>query len=121
MEFIIIWELFITAKNKDKCLKKSQSIIKSLGVDSKVAECESYWKDKSLFKVNLKNYLNLQDIEIAVFQVLSLSSCISRRWTVGAPIQYDGEKWEFSGWAIKEELIIQGISEASFKLSNFNK
>lgn len=119
MIFKIIWEFYVSAKSKDKCLKVVQKTITSLGIESDLQECERYWKDKSLFKVNLKSSLHAEDIQNAVFKVLGLSSIISRRWIVGSPQNYENGKWEFAGWASSRDLICPGISEASFRLTNF--
>ena len=117
IEFNIDWKFFISAKTKEKSIKIINKPFLELQISYEIGDCERYWKDKSLFIVNVKSNFKWEDIQTAIFNTLELSSFICRRWTIAPPQQFEEEKWEFRGWAINRNFNFQGIKEASFTMS----
>jgi hypothetical protein len=83
-----------------------------------VVECERYWKDPSLYRATLTSPVPPGELSTAVVETLRICSHVAGRWIVGAPQVYEGDRWEFSGSAVKATICIPGLTDVDFHVGN---
>lgn len=101
----IYLRLFLNTKDKVKAKKMSETILNSLP-NSKKVSLESYWKDKTLFNLEMTQDVLKEQPEEIVFEVLDKVSKISTTWNMDLPENFD-----------KENIDLSGVSDSNFKWS----
>jgi hypothetical protein len=113
----IYWKGYfkVNSPNKvDIMLRKLEIII---GQSIFKVEAKQYWKDSSLFEVDFKTSLEVDDIEKAVFKALIISNLIGHDCYVTGPNSFEEGKWQFEGIIYKATL--PGLEWIHFVLQNF--
>lgn len=99
----IYLRLFLNTRDKSKAKKMSETILNSLA-NSKQVSLEVYWKDKTLFNLEITQDILKERPEEIVFEVLDKVSKISTTWAIDLSENFD-----------KENLDLSGISDSNFK------
>lgn len=94
----IYWRVFLNTREKDKAKKLSADVMKSFG-SCEMISLEPYWKDKSLYCLELTQGITKRMPEEVVFEVLKKVSLISNSWSIDLPEDFDDEDFDFSGVA----------------------
>ncbi|MGX1931135.1 hypothetical protein [Flagellimonas sp. 2504JD4-2] len=66
-------------------------------VNSKQVSLELYWKDKTLFNLEITQDISSENQQDITFEVLDKISKISTSWSVDLPENFDMEDFDFSG------------------------
>tara|TARA_R110000868_G_scaffold99603_2_gene274057 strand:- start:1006 stop:1281 length:276 start_codon:yes stop_codon:yes gene_type:complete len=74
----------------------SETILNSL-VNTKQVSIESYWKDKTLFNLEITQSILNQIPEKIIFEVLGKVSKISTSWNLDMSSDFDLDSFEISG------------------------
>jgi len=101
----IYLRLFLNTKDKVKAKRMSETILNSLR-NSKQVSLEPYWKDKTLFNLEMTQDILREQSEEIVFEVLDKVSKISTTWIIDLPENFDNGDFDLSG-----------VSDSNFKWS----
>lgn len=114
MKKLIFWRFFIKAKNLEKAGQVRAIIMERFNTEVKELSFEIYWKDKTLFCLEIEEPLNFFDNKALVFEILTKISHFSPFWNMSLPSDFD-LNLEFSG-ITNEKIQINNITWISFDL-----
>ncbi|UGU17917.1 hypothetical protein LS482_08555 [Sinomicrobium kalidii] len=112
----IYWRFLLNTDKKNKAEKFSKNILETMP-NAKIVILEPYWKDKSLFNLEVRHDLVNIIPDKVVFEVLETISLISNSWSIDLPINFNIEEFDFSGVAI-DNLKWDYVSWTSFFLQD---
>ena len=114
----LYWQLFLRVASEEKANRLLTRIAESTSLAIPKAHPERYWKDPSLFRVQLVWPLTAATTAEAVLETLQVCSHLADRWTIGPPQFYESGAWEFSGSADSATIKIPGLAYADFQAGN---
>src|SRR5947209_8141891 len=120
MPYQIHWLLFLKATTREKAQRLLDAFARAIAQDIAEVECEPYWKDKSLFRVTCSCSIHSTEPAAAVLETLQVSGRVARRWAVGAPQFYEGDRWEFCGGAMVASITVSGVTYIDFQVGNLD-
>ncbi len=109
----IILEVFLNTPKKEKANQLITKIERLL-LNCKVQKSEIYWKDKSMYEVELTQELDNQYSKELIFEVVEKISKISGSWNMMIPSDFCIEEYDISG--VSEAPNLTGITWVSFML-----
>ncbi len=104
----VYWRIFINSKNKRKAEEISNNVINILG-NCKEVSLEIYWKDKSMYCLELKQSLLIENPQQILLVILSKIVKFSNTWILEIPDDFENNDFDFSG-----------VSDDSIKINNLN-
>jgi hypothetical protein len=117
MDKNIYFRILINAKNAIKAKKLSDSIINKLSPNCNLINSEKYWKDNSLYDVELCKKISASDPDKIPYEVLKVASELSPVWRMNIPSNFGNQNFDISGWT-DESIKFGGIDWISFILQD---
>jgi|SRR5690606_5600678 len=114
----IYWRIFLNTRDENKARKMSRSILDSLE-KTKLITLELYWKDNSLYNMEIKQDILNQKTKDAFFEVINNISKLSNSWKIELPNNLEEDGFDFSGFS-DSNFKWQYINWASFMIQDKN-
>ncbi len=112
----IYWRIFLKVKKKEKAETISNTITKLLN-PCEIESLDIYWKDDSLFCLELKQDLDDKEPKDIVYHLLKIISVFSNSWTLELPTNFNSDDLDFSGIS-NEGIKISNVTWMSFMLQD---
>jgi hypothetical protein len=113
----IRWKVFLRVKTQKKAELLLARIAKQLGFSIEILSSKPDPNDPAFYEATFTSPLSIERVQEAAFEVLRHAGRIADRWTVCAPQDYEGGKWDFAGWS--ERPKVSGVVSAQFEIMNY--
>jgi hypothetical protein len=111
----IFWNIFISTQDEAKAEEVSQNLMDLIGYEGQIIKIEKYWKDDKLFDVEIKQSLYAKSPNAFIFELFSILSIISKKWSLSIPLNFNEEDSDITG-ITNEGIQIEDINWMSFDL-----
>ncbi|MEH6948803.1 hypothetical protein V7068_17390 [Bacillus sp. JJ634] len=114
----IEWRMYINATSKEKAQRVIKRLNQEIG-EMEILSLQQYWKDETLFELECKTKLQIEEPEKAVFYVLRLVNQLGSDINVMGPFTYEKNHLEFEGLCASPTVI--GLNWFHFHIDNFRE
>lgn len=111
----LFWRIFIDTQKANKADKIINYFLESIGNNYEILKREKYWKDNTLFEVEICKKMDVDSTNHLIFELLETLSLVAREWKFSIPSNFSSENFDISGLT-NEGIKIIGIKWISFDL-----